>query len=196
MPAKDPRIDAYIEKAAPFARPILRRFRKAVHAGCSDVVETMKWRNPAFDYKGPLAGMAAFKAHCAIGFWKERLMTRRLQIADRMGPYARLSSADDMPDEKTLVAMVKEAAALNEAGVKIVRNRTPKPPAKTPPLLLAALKKNTQASKRWDAFPPSHRREYIEWITGAKQEATRERRLATAIAQIAQGKSQNWKYQK
>src|SRR3974390_11761 len=105
MPARDRRVDAYIDKAQPFAQPILKRFRKAVHTGCPAVVETIKWGNPAFDYKGPLAGMAAFKAHCAIGFWKERLMTRRIEIADRMGPYARLSSLDDLPGDRALIAM-------------------------------------------------------------------------------------------
>jgi uncharacterized protein YdeI (YjbR/CyaY-like superfamily) len=196
MPARDPRIDAYIEKAQPFAQPILRRFRKAVHAGCPDIVETMKWSNPAFDYKGPLAGMAAFKAHCAVGFWKAPLMKATLKTASAMGPFARLSSIDELPADRALVAMVKEAAALNDAGVKVPRNRTPKPPPKTPSYLAAALKKNKKALAAWEAFPPSHRREYIEWIAGAKMEETRTRRLAAAIAQVAEGKSQNWKYER
>ncbi len=192
--SKDPRIDAYIAKAQPFAKPILQQFRRAVHAGCPDVAETMKWSNPAFDYKGPLAGMAAFKAHCAVGFWKESLMTSGLHGERTMGPFARIESIDQLPDEKTLVGMVKEAAALNDAGAKIVRQRTPKPPPKAPAYLLAALKRKKKARAHWEAFPPSHKREYIEWISGAKQEETRTRRLEKAIAQIAEGKSQNWKY--
>jgi uncharacterized protein YdeI (YjbR/CyaY-like superfamily) len=196
MATKDPRIDAYIAKAGPFARPILQRFRKAVHAGCPDVTETMKWQNPAFDYKGPLAGMAAFKAHCAVGFWKESLMQSGLKGGETMGPFARLDSIDQLPDEKALVAMVKEAAALNDAGAKVVRNRTPKPPPKVPAFLVAALKQRKKAWTHWEAFPPSHKREYIDWITGAKQEETRTRRLEKAIAQIAEGKSQNWKYER
>ena len=196
MATKDPRIDAYIAKASPFARPILQRFRKAVHGGCPDVVETMKWQYPAFDYKGPLAGMASFKAHCAVGFWKKPLMKSGLKGVGTMGPFARLESIDQLPDEKTLVAMVKEAAALNDAGVKVVRNRTPKPPPKPPAFLVAALKKRQDAWTHWEAFPPSHKREYIDWITGAKREETRTRRLDKAVAQIAEGKSQNWKYER
>jgi len=196
MATRDPRVDAYIAKASPFARPILQRFRTAVHGGCPDVVETMKWQNPAFDYKGPLAGMAAFKAHCAVGFWKESLMTSGLKGGETMGPFARLESIERLPDEKTLVAMVKEAAALNDAGAKVVRNRTPKPPPKAPAFLVAALKKRKKAWTHWEAFPPSHKREYIDWIAGAKQEETRTRRLDKAIAQIAEGKSQNWKYER
>ncbi|HEX4565213.1 MAG TPA: YdeI/OmpD-associated family protein [Vicinamibacterales bacterium] len=196
MVPKDPRIDACIAKASPFARPILRRFRKAVHGGCPDVVETTKWQNPAFDHKGPLAGMAAFKAHCAVGFWKESLMKSGLKGGEMMGPFARLESIDQLPDEKTLIAMVKEAAALNDAGAKLVRNRTPKPPPKAPAFLVAALKKRTNAWAHWEAFPPSHTREYIDWITEAKQGETRTRRLDKAIARIAEGKSQNWKYER
>jgi uncharacterized protein YdeI (YjbR/CyaY-like superfamily) len=196
LATRDPRVDAYIGKAQPFAKPILRRFRKAIHAGCPGVVETIKWSNPAFDYKGPLAGMAAFKAHCAVGFWKQSLMNSGLKTGRTMGPFARLEAVDELPDEKTLVALVQEAAALNEAGVKVARARTPKPPPKTPSFLLAALKKNKRAWMAWDAFPPSHKREYIDWITGAKQEETRARRLEQAIAQITEGKSQNWKYER
>ena len=74
MASKDPRIDAYIAKSADFAQPILKHLRKVVHAGCPEVEETMKWSMPHFDYKGVMCGMAAFKEHCAFGFWKESLV--------------------------------------------------------------------------------------------------------------------------
>jgi uncharacterized protein YdeI (YjbR/CyaY-like superfamily) len=197
MPTKDSRIDAYIDKAQPFAQPILKRIRKAVHAGCPDVVETIKWSMPAFEYKGPLVGMAAFKAHCALAFWKASLM--RSVEADRrggaMGQFGRFESIGDVPSEGALVRMVREAAALNEAGVKVSRRKAaPKPPPKAPPYLVAALRKNRKASAAWAAFPPSHQREYIEWIVEAKTEATRTRRLETALGWIAEGKGRNWKY--
>jgi hypothetical protein len=192
----DPRIDAYIAKAAPFARPILRRIRAAVHAGCPDVTETIKWSMPAFDYKGPLAGMAAFKAHCVFGFWKGALMktTPKDKAADAMGQFGRFESIDDLPTEAAIVRMVKEATALNEAGVKVPRVRKPKPPLKGPPYMLAAIKKNTKALRTYEGFSPSHKREYIEWISEAKSDETRTRRLATAIEWMAEGKSRNWKY--
>src|SRR6185436_5103590 len=142
MPTRDARVDAYIEKAQPFARPILRRIRKAVHAGCPGVVESIKWSMPAFDYKGPLVGMAAFKAHCTLGFWKASLMKSVPQdkLHDAMGHLGRFESIDDVPSEAALVKMVKEAAALNDAGVKVVRKKAaPKPPPKAPAYMLAAL---------------------------------------------------------
>ena len=199
MPTKDPRVDAYIEKAQPFARPILARIRKAVHAACPDAVETVKWSMPAFEYKGPLVGMAAFKAHCTLGFWKASLMTSVPQDkrGQAMGHFGRFESLDDVPSEAALVRMIKEAAALNDAGVKAERKKAaPKPPPKVPAYLLAALKKNRKAIAAWAAFPPSHQREYIEWITEARTDETRTRRLETAVGWIAAGKGRNWKYER
>jgi hypothetical protein len=194
MGKKDPRVDAYIEKAQPFARPILKSIRKAVHAGCPDVEETLKWNVPAFDYKGILCGMAAFKAHVTFGFWKSQLMDLP-STGDGMGQFGQVKSLDDLPTEKELIALVKRAAALNDQGVKVPRPKTaPKSPLETPAAFSTALKKNKKAQKRFEDFSPSHKREYIEWITEAKQEATRDRRIATAVEWIAEGKPRNWKY--
>ena len=194
MAPRDPRIDAYIAKAKPFAQPILKRIRKAVHAGCPDVVETIKWSVPAFDYKGPLAGMAAFKAHCLLGFWKWPIM-KTVPQGQKTGEFGRLESLDDLPSDATLVKMVKEAVALNDAGVKVPRvAKGPKKPLTAPPYMLAAIKKNKKAQATYQAFSPSCKREYVEWITDAKTDATRDRRLATAVEWMAEGKVRNWKY--
>lgn len=185
--ARDPRIDDYIATAAPFAKPILTRIRKAVHAACPEATETLKWRTPTFEYKGILCGMAAFKAHCVLGFWKAPLM--QTPVRDRF------ESIDDVPSEAALVKLVKEAAALNAAGVKTPRGRkAPKPALTAPRYMLAAIKKNKKAQAAYEQFSPSCKREYIEWITEAKTDETRQRRLATAIGWMAEGKVRNWKY--
>ncbi|HYT73797.1 MAG TPA: YdeI/OmpD-associated family protein [Vicinamibacterales bacterium] len=197
MATRDPRIDAYIAKAQPFARPILARFRKAMHAGCPGVTETLKWSVPAFEHHGMLGGMAAFKAHCIFGFWKAPLMKTVAARKDRIGRYGRLASIDAMPGEKALIAMVKEAAALNEAGVTLKRApKLPKPAPKTPSYMLAAIRKNRKALAAYQAFSPSHKREYVEWIMDAKTDETRARRLQTAVQWMADGRSRNWKYQR
>jgi uncharacterized protein YdeI (YjbR/CyaY-like superfamily) len=198
MATKDPRVDAYIAKAKPFAQPILKRIREAVHAGCPDVVETIKWGVPAFEYKGPMCGMAAFKAHCLMGFWKGTLVKSmpKDRVTQAGGGWGRFESVDDLPDKKLMIRMVKEAAALNDAGIKVPRAmKAAKPPLKAPGYMLAAIKKNKKAQAEYQAFSPSHQREYIEWITEAKTDETRDRRLATAIEWMAEGKSRNWKYQ-
>lgn len=194
MAVKDPRIDAYIAKAPEFARPILKHLRAIVREGCPDVEETMKWSMPHFDYKGPLAGMAAFKAHCAFGFWKGSLVVPG--SGEAMGQFGRITKVADLPKDKVLVGYVKKAAKLNDEGVKVKRPlKHPKKEIPMPADLAAALKKNAKARATFDGFRPSHQREYLEWITGAKAEATRVRRLGTAIDYMSKGKPLNWKYQ-
>jgi len=194
MGKKDPRVDAYIAKAQPFARPILKHIRKAVHAGCPEVEETLKWSVPSFEYKGVMCGMAAFKEHIRFGFWKSQLLGASAG-GEGLAQHGLVKSIDDLPPENELIALVRKAAQLNEQGVKVPRAKAvPKPPPDTPAPFAAALKKNKKAQANFDAFPPSHKREYIEWITDAKQQATRDRRIETAVEWIAEGKQRNWKY--
>jgi len=198
MPKTDPRIDAYIRKAQPFAQPILTHLRKVVHTACPDVEETLKWRHPTFMYKGMLGGIAAFKQHATFGFWKHSLLVKQFPKIekDAWGQFGRLTSLSDLPDEKTIVRIVKAAAALNDAGVKLERMKSAaRPPLKTPADLVSALTKNKKARETYQAFPPSKKRDYVEWLTEAKSPDTRARRLETAIGWMAEGKSRNWKYE-
>jgi len=198
MGTRDPRVDAYIDKAADFAKPILVYLRDTVHATVRDVEEEMKWSFPHFMYNGMLCSMAAFRQHAAFGFWKGALVLGGASKADdAMGHLGRITALSDLPPKKTLTAYIRKAAALNDEGVKAPRPAArPRKPLRVPADLSAALKKNTKARAAFAAFPPSHKREYVEWITGAKTSDTRARRLAQAIAQIAEGKSQNWKYER
>lgn len=199
MSTKDPRVDAYIAKSAGFAKPILKHLRKIVHAGCPQVEETIKWKFPHFDYKGVMCSMAAFKEHCAFGFWKETLILDGGKPVEKtaMGSFGCIRSIDDLPNEKTLLGYIKKAAALNDAGIKTPGRTQPKKrdPIAVPDYFRAALKKNSKAQTTFDKFPPSARREYLEWITEAKREETRDKRVATAIEWMAEGKPRNWKYQ-
>jgi uncharacterized protein YdeI (YjbR/CyaY-like superfamily) len=194
VPVTDPRVDAYIATAKPFAQPILERIRRAVHAGCPEVVETIKWGVPAFEYKGPLCGMAAFKAHCLLGFWKHPLMKTVKRAG--AGEFGRIESIDAMPTHAAIVKMVREAVGLNDAGVKVPRVSKPKPPLETPAAMMAAIRKNRKAHQTFAAFSPSCRREYVEWITDAKTDQTRNRRITQAVEWIAEGKRRNWKYER
>ena len=200
MGTRDPRVDAYIAKSADFAKPILNRLRKLVHTGCPDVEETMKWSFPHFMYKGMLCSMAAFKAHCALSFWKGDLVldgkaVRNGDGEDAMGQFGRITAMSDLPSDSALTASIRKAATLNDDGVKVVKpKRTEKKELTTPPDLAAALKKNRAAQKTFDSFSYSHKKEYVEWITEAKRDETRRKRLATAVEWMAQGKPRNWKY--
>ena len=203
MSNRSPQVDAYIAKAAPFAQPILEKIREAFHAAHPEIEEVMKWSFPHFQYKGIVGNMAAFKQHVSWGFWKAKLMSDPkgiLQRADERTSMAaaKLSSAKELPSKKVMVEYIREAIRLNEEGVKVERAPSARSatPVVIPDDLEAALKKDKKAKATFDAFPPSHKREYVEWITGAKQEATRQRRLATTLEWLAAGKSRNWKYTK
>jgi uncharacterized protein YdeI (YjbR/CyaY-like superfamily) len=199
MGTKDPRIDAYIQKSADFAKPILKRLRKLVHAGCADVEETMKWSFPNFMFRGGiLCSMAAFKAHCTFGFWKSSLMKSlggSQKSQPSMGQYGRMTSLGDLLSDQVILKQIREAAQLNDEGVKVQRPKTKRKPLKMPPYFAQALKGNPKALETFQNFSPSHQREYIEWVTEAKTDATRQKRVDTTLQWLAEGKSRNWKYE-
>lgn len=201
MGSRDPRVDDYIAAAEPFARPVLRKFRSLVHKGCPRVEETIKWGAPSFEYKGMLAGMASFKQHVSYGFWKAKLMhdpERILKSAPGESNFSfKAASRDDMPGDDVLIAYVREARRLNDEGVKApASRRKPRKQLVVPPDFKKALAANRKARATFDGFPWSKQRDYVEWLTGAKRQATRDKRLATAIEWLAEGKSRNWKYEK
>jgi hypothetical protein len=198
MGSRDPRIDAYIGNAAPFAQPILERLRGIVHEACPDAEETLKWGAPSFLHAGGiLCMMAAFKQHASFGFWKHALVMGDDAPRDGMGSFGKLISLKDVPPKKELVALIQKAMRLNEEGVKtpgVRKTSTPKPPPVAPDDFAAALKKNRQACATFDGFSPGQQREYVDWITEAKRDETRQKRLAQAIEWLAEGKPRNWKY--
>lgn len=205
MGQKDKRVDEYILKAQPFARPILTHIRDLVHRACPDVVENIKWGMPSFEYKGPYFGMASFKQHCAMGFWKTELLDdpkgylgkSKNQGGEAMGNFGKVSDLSDLPPDKVILDFFKQAKKLNDEGIKLpARPKKKAEPIKTPLALTNAFRQNAAAKKNFLAFSPSHQREYIQWINEAKTEPTRDRRVAQAIEWLAEGKSRNWKYER
>ncbi len=205
MAAIDPRIDEYISKAEDFAKPILNHLRAVIHTACPGVKETMKWSFPHFEYAGGiLCSMAAFKQHCAFGFWlgskmkdPEKLLAK---VGERsaMGHFGKIKNLGDLPSDEVLIKYIKEAMALNAEGVKIskkVKDAIQKE-MEVPSYFLDALKQNSAALSAFEKFSPSHKKEYVEWINEAKTEVTRDKRIATALEWIGEGKSRHWKYNK
>ena len=199
MGRKDSRFDDYISGSADFAKPILKHIRKLVHAAYPEVEETLKWGFPHFEHKGILCSMAAFKNHCSFGFWKGALIldkAARKSEEDAMGQFGRITTISDLPDEKTMIGYVKEAVRLNDEGIKLPTKAKPREKKElvVPEYFVAALKKNKKAVTAFENFSPSHKKEYVEWVTEAKREETRKTRLEKAIARIAEEKSRHWKY--
>jgi uncharacterized protein YdeI (YjbR/CyaY-like superfamily) len=201
---RNPAVDAYIARSAPFAKPILKHVRKLMHKGSPRLEETIKWGVPAFEREGIVAMMAAFKRHVAFGFWSEKLIRERLGAdADRVFPRdaklgmggRRYHAKSELPADVVIVRAVKLAVALNEAGERPKRAMKRKPPPKAPAYLAAALRKNAKARATWERLTPGKKREYVDWLVEAKRAATRERRLAEALKLLAAGRERYWKYQ-
>ena len=199
---KDKRIEVYIIKSATFAIPILNHFRELVHITCMEAEETIKWGFPHFNYKNKMmCSMAAFKQHCAIGFWKASMMKDATNLKNgndkAMGHYGRITDIKNLPSDKKVIAHIKEAMKLNEDGIKPPSKiKTAATPLTVPGELAAALSKTRQAKVRFDNFSPSNRNEYITWITEAKTIETKNRRISTTLEWLMDGKGRNWKYEK
>ena len=193
----DPRVDAYIDgKAAEFAKPILRHLRAMVHEACPDGEETIKWGMPSFMYKGRiLAGMASFKAHATFGYWNDTMLREDEKNRSAMGQFGRIASVDDLPPREAMIALTRKSMALIDSGAKPDRQRAPKADIVVPQDLQAAIDQAPAAKAAWDAFPPSCKREYVEWVTEAKREETRTKRLNQTIEWLNEGKRRNWKYE-
>jgi len=193
----DPRIDAYIARQADFARPILAHVRAVLHEACPNGEETLKWSSPSFVYKGKiLAGFAAFKAHAAFGFWSGSQVVDAGDVAPTaMGQFGRLTSLDDLPSRADLIALTHKAMRLIDEGVKPIRNKTVKAPLTVPQDLRAAIDAAPAAKATFDGFPPGCQRDYVEWVTEAKRDETRAKRLAQTVEWLAEGKRRNWKYE-
>lgn len=205
MAKKDKRIDAYIEKAQPFAKPILNKLRELIHKGNPEVQETIKWGMPSFDYKGPFVNFASFKEHAVFGFWKYQLIKdpkgylqdNAMKGGSAMGHLGRITNLKDLPPDKVIVDFVKQAKKLNDDGIKLPpKTKKPKTELIVPDYVTNALKKNKKAYEVFNVFSYSHKKEYVEWIKEAKTEETRNKRIATAIEWITKGKSRHWKYMK
>lgn len=205
MGTKDKRVDAYIEKAQPFAKPILKHLRGLIHKGCPEVQETIKWSFASFDYKGPFCSMASFKQHAVFGFWKYKLIKdpknylglRSNEGGDAMGNLGRVTSMKDLPPDSVILDFIKQAKRLNDAGVKLPpRVVKPKKELSVPSYFITALKKNKKSFLHFESFSPSAKREYVEWVTEAKTEETRNSRLKIAVEWMSEGKKRNWKYER
>ena len=200
--ATDRRVDAYIENSPEFAQPILIKLRELVHLACPEVIETIKWGAPAYEYKGILAIMASTKRHAVFNLWKGELIPEVKELYSEkfsmaMGTFGKITSIDDLPPDDKVIGWIKQAMELNERGVKLPqRSRSePKPEVDVPDDLIAALGQNERARATFEGFSAARRREYVDWITEAKTDATRQRRLSQAVDWMAEGKHRNWKYE-
>jgi uncharacterized protein YdeI (YjbR/CyaY-like superfamily) len=197
-PKHDPRIDAYIAKAQPFAKAILEKVRERVHAVVPGIEEAIKWSMPAYTLDGKIVAItAAFKAHAALNFWRGQELRGESANADAMGQFGKLKSVDDLPPEAELDRLIREAAELaRKAPAPRKAKHAPKPAPQMHPDFAAALAKAPKAKAALDGFPPSAQRDYLEWVADAKQDGTRHKRIVTAVEWLSEGKRRHWQYER
>jgi hypothetical protein len=191
-------VEARIAEAAEFARPICEKLRAAIRHGAPQLREVIKWGNPCYEGGGLVCGFAAFQKHVRLFFFKGA------QVPDPDGLLAQgednvsgralsFTSAEAVPVKK-VERLVRAAAKLDAD-----KSRKPLPRARRPELPMPkefsiALKRTPKARAFFEILPPSCRREYIEWISTAKREETRARRLAEALTMLSSGRRYNDEY--
>lgn len=202
METFDKRVDAYIEKSADFAKPILDHLRELIHKASPEISETIKWSFPHFDYKGTVCHFSSFKQHCAFGFWKGSLLPDPDNILEdnrdsAMSQFGRITSITELPSDEILIKYIRNAVILNETGVKLPpKKKTTAAEVEVPQYFSKELAKHSLAQSNFEDFSNSHKREYLEWFEEAKTESTRQKRMGTALEWLSEGKSRNWKYNK
>lgn len=200
--AKKITVDEYIQKSEEFAQPILTYLRELVHRTCPNIDEAIKWGFPFFVYKGSnLAYMASFKQHATFGFGLASHMNDGHQVFVKgegtgMGNFGKLNQVSQLPSEEILIEYLHEAMLLHDQGVKQVAKKSPstKKLSTHPDFQEALIKK--EMVKLFESFSLSQQNEYNEWISDAKTDKTRHKRISDALEWISEGKPRNWKYMK
>ncbi len=191
----DKRIDNYIQKSEPFAQPILMHLRKLVHKACPDVTETIKWGMPYFEYKGMLCNMAAFKHHCAFGFWKAALMKDAAMLIENngkaMGHAGKITSLKELPQDRVMIERIHEAIRLNEEGINLPDRSRSTIEVIVPDVLSRELKRKRNAFNKFNELPASHRKEYVDWVNEAKTLDTKQRRSEKVVEMLLHPKSKS-----
>lgn len=202
MEKHNTKVDEYIEKSPDFAKPILNYLREMIHEVCPDVEEAIKWKFPTFMYRGKiLCSITSFKQYCSLGFWLHQEMNTLKEIetpaeGSSMFSLGKLTKMEDLPSKLQLKKAVKEAMELTEMGITMKRAAPSKTETAIPDYFQEALNQNKKALEIFEKKSPSFRKEYISWITEAKTETTRNKRIEQSLEWIAEGKSRNWKYEK
>jgi uncharacterized protein YdeI (YjbR/CyaY-like superfamily) len=115
-----------------------------------------------------------------------------------MGNFGQLKSMNDLPPDRIILGYIRQAVKLNSKAIKVPRRtrRTEKKALKVPKYFKDALVKNRMALKTFESFSYTNKKDYVDWMTEAKTEETRIKRLVNSIDWLSQGKIRNWKYVK
>jgi hypothetical protein len=194
-------INQYMAELPEWQRRMLVRLRQLIHEAAPEVEEAWRWDKPHFDNAGIMVGLCAFKEHVAVWFHKGALLkdTKKLFEAtartEEKGMRAYKLHEGDKINEAAFLDLVKQAVAVNDKGTKLREAKPTKKALVVPEDLEQVLRKDPTAWANWEAFPVGHRRAYVEWVTDARQEETRKRRIAQSLEKIREGEQQEERHQ-
>lgn len=188
------RVDGYIQELPTWSKEICNKLRKIILSSSTKIVEDWKW-GPNYYYQGMICGYGAFKNHVSFVFFQGALMSDPHKIlkeneGNLHNRHIKFTSAKEI-NATVLKGYIKEAMKNNELGEKIVQ-----PKSKTVTLhddFVKALQK-AKLRLKFEGYTYYKQKEISEWISAAKQDATRESRIEKAIEMILVGKSLNDKY--
>ena len=161
--------------------------------------ETIKWGAPTYTYQGKnVVGIGAFKSYFGLWFFqgalledkKKKLVNAQEGVTKAMRQW-RFESAKEI-DEKLIKEYIKESVHNIDQGreIKAVRKK----PLSLPPELQQALKKSKKLENSFNGFSLSKRRDFAEYISSAKRDETKHKRLEKIIPMILEGVGLNDKY--
>ena len=191
------KIQAYIDKQVKW-KSGLEKLRSVLLS--TELEETVKWGMPTYTINGKnVVGFSGFKNHFGLWFFQGSFLKdpHNLLINAQEGKTKALRQMrfQDTKEIKTTTIKnyVKEAIANSKAGKQI------KPEKKTlaiPAELKKALNEDKFLKSAFEKFTPGKQKEFSEYITEAKREATKISRLEKIIPMIKDGVGLNDKYKK
>jgi len=189
-------VDEYIESTEKW-RAELIRLRKILRS--TDLEETVKWGAPCYTCDGKnVVGLGAFKSYLGLWFFQGALLADKSKVlinAQEGKTKAlrqwRFTSSKEI-NASLIKAYVNEAIELQRQGAAIKPDRGR--PVEVPPQLKRALAGNKTASRAFNALTPGKQREYADYISSAKREETRSKRLEKIIPMIAAGQGLHDRY--
>jgi hypothetical protein len=191
------RINLYIAELPDWQRKHLVRVRQLIHSTEERIEEAWRGNAPHFDHQGSLIGMHAFKSCVSIWFHKgaslkdgHGLFKLTEKDAEREVRKYKIHEGESI-NEKAFLDLLKQALKVNAAQAGGAETKPTSRALVVPSDMEQVLRKDEQAWAQWEGLAASHKREYVEWITDAKQDETRKRRLAKALEMIRDGQAKN-----
>jgi uncharacterized protein YdeI (YjbR/CyaY-like superfamily) len=163
--------------------------------------ETIKWGRPIYVHAGQnIVGLSGFRAYLGLWFFQGALLADKkkklVNAQEGRTKGMRQWRFESMDELQTAVvrAYVKEAMKLAESGQAV--KPTKRAALALPPELATEFKANKKLQSQFEKLSPGRQREFIEYLSEAKQATTKANRLQKILPMISEGIGLNDRYRK